>query len=149
MCFTAKEVCRTPEYIELLTTFNSVLNKYKEVKKENKILNQDFHSLQLHNESLISEVKSYVNIHDDLDKIKKIHSKTVKENENLKEKNLSLEKEISEVKAKYEEISANVKEFNKGKESFMICLNIKIMIRISLVWVLMKLLQRKDQRNPK
>src|SRR2546430_16674361 len=34
----------------------------------------------------------------------------------FKEKNLCLEKEISEVKAKYEEISANVKEFNKGKE---------------------------------
>src|SRR5438270_9979024 len=39
-----------------------------------------------------------------------------KKNENLKEQNLCLEKEISEVKAKYEEISANVKEFNKGKE---------------------------------
>src|SRR5438270_7029550 len=39
-----------------------------------------------------------------------------KENEHLKEKNLCLEKEISEVKIKYEEISANVKEFNKGKE---------------------------------
>src|SRR5436190_685935 len=116
MCFTAKEVCRTPEYIELLTSFNSVLNKYKEVKKENKILTQDVHTLQLHNEFLISEVKTFVNIHDVLDKIKKIHSKTVKENENLKEQNLCLEKEISEVKAKYEENSANVKEFNKGKE---------------------------------
>src|SRR3954468_1517080 len=116
MCFTAKEVCRTPEYIELLTAFNSVLNNYKEVKKENKILTQDSQSLQLHNESLISEVKSFLHIQDDLDKIKKIHYKTVKENENLKEKNLSLKKEISEVKVKYEEISANVKEFNKGKE---------------------------------
>src|SRR3954470_10606849 len=90
MCFTAKEVCRTPEYIELLTAFNSVLNKYKEVKKENKSLTQDVHNLQLHNESLISEVKTFVNIHDDLDKIKKVHSKTVKENEHLKEKNLCL-----------------------------------------------------------
>src|SRR3954463_5078917 len=95
MCFTAKEVCRTPEYIELLTAFNSVLNKYKEAKKENKILTQDAHNLQLHNESLISEFKSFINIQDDLDKIKKTHYKTVKENENLKEKNLSLEKEIS------------------------------------------------------
>src|SRR5436190_17801994 len=29
---------------------------------------------------------------------------------------MCLEKEASEVKAKYEEISANIKEFNKGKE---------------------------------
>src|SRR3954463_16461215 len=148
MCFTAKKVCRTPEYIELLTAFNSVLNKYKEVKNENKSLTQDVHNLQLHNESLISEVKTFVNIHDKLDKIKKVHYKTVKENEHLKEKNLCLEKEISEVKAKYEEISANVKEFNKDKKNFMICLSFKIMIRTSLVWVLIKILQRKFQRNP-
>src|SRR4051812_38217069 len=116
MCFTAKEVCKTPEYIELLTAFNTVLNKYKEVKKETKILTQDSHNIQLHNESLISEVKTFLHIQDELDKIRKIHSKTVKENENLKEKNLCLEKEISEVNAKYEEISTNVKKFNKGKE---------------------------------
>src|SRR5436189_2422497 len=90
-CFTAKEVCRTPEYIELLTAFNTVLNKYKEVKKENKILTQDAHNLQLHNESLISEVKSFLHVQDDLNKIKKIHSNTLKENENLKKKNLCLE----------------------------------------------------------
>src|SRR5438270_12561482 len=87
MCFTAKEVCKTPEYIELLKAFNNVLNKYKEVKKENKSLTQDAHNLQLHKESLISEVKSFLHVKDDLDKIKKIHSKTVKENENLKGKN--------------------------------------------------------------
>src|SRR3954464_11467525 len=116
MCFTVKEVCKTPEYIELLTAFNSVLNKYKEAKKENKSLTQDVHNLQLHNDSLIAEVKTFVNIHDDLDEIKKEHKKTVKENEHLREKNLSLEKEASEIKAKYEEISVNVKEFNKGNE---------------------------------
>ena len=116
MWFTAKEVCKTPEYIELLTAFNSVLNKYKEVKKENKSLTQDAHNLQLHNESLIKEVNTFLHIQDNLDDVKKIHKKTVNENENLKGKNLCLEKEISEVKAKYEEISANVKEFNKGKE---------------------------------
>src|SRR5436190_5561102 len=116
MCFTVKEVCKTLEYIELLTAFNSVLNKYKEVKKENKSLTQDAHNLQLHNESLIKEVNTFLHIQDDLDNVKKIHKKTIKENEHLKEKNLCLEKEISEVKAKYEEISANVKEFNKGKE---------------------------------
>src|SRR3954471_935539 len=38
MCFTAKEVCKTPEYIELLRAFNDVYKKYKEVKKENKVL---------------------------------------------------------------------------------------------------------------
>ena len=38
MCFIAKEVCKTPEYIELLRAFNDVYKKYKEVKKENKIL---------------------------------------------------------------------------------------------------------------
>src|SRR4051812_15710982 len=116
MCFTVKEVCKTPEYIELLTAFNSVLNKYKEVKKENKSLTQDAHNLQLHNETLISEVNTFLHIQDDLDNVKKIHKKTVKENEHLKEKNLCLEKEASEVKAKYEEILAIVKEFNKGKE---------------------------------
>src|SRR5436189_112001 len=116
MCFTVKEVCKTPEYIELLTAFNSVLNKYKEAKKENKSLTQNVHNLQLRNDSLISEVKTFVNIHDDSDEIKKNHKKTIKENEHLKEKNLCLEKVASEVKAKYEEISANVKEFNKGKE---------------------------------
>src|SRR3954467_6165784 len=89
MCFTAKEVCRTPEYIELLTAFNTVLNKYKEVKKENKILTQDSQSLQHHNESLISEVKTFVNIHDDLDEIKRDHSKVVKENEHLRKKLVS------------------------------------------------------------
>src|SRR3954462_12476523 len=92
MCFTAKEVCKTPEYIELLTAFNSVLNKYKKVKKENKSLTQDAQNLQLHNESLISGVKTFVNIHVDLDEIKKNHKKTVKENEHLKEKNLCLGK---------------------------------------------------------
>src|SRR5438045_6715619 len=92
MCFTVKEVCKTPEYIELLTAFNSVLNKYKEVKNENKSLTQDAHNLQLYNESLISEVKTFVNIHDDLDEIKRDHSKAVKENKHLKEKNLCLEK---------------------------------------------------------
>src|SRR3954467_7937072 len=116
MCYTAKEVCKTPEYIELLTAFNSVLNKYKEAKKENKSLTQDVHNLQLHDDSLISEVKTFVTIHDDLDEIKRDHYKTIKENKHLKEKNLCLEKEASEVKAKYEKISANVKEFNKGKE---------------------------------
>src|SRR5438270_6239352 len=116
MCFTAKEVCKTPEYIELLKDFNSVLNKYKEVKKENKSLTQDAHDLQLHNESLIKELNTSLHIQDNLDDVKKIHKKIVKENEHLKEKNLCLEKEISEVKVKYEEISANVKEFNKGKE---------------------------------
>src|SRR5256886_5889058 len=119
MCFTAKEVCKTPEYIELLKAFNSVLNKYKEAKKENKSLTQDVHNLQLRNDSLISEMKTFVNIHDDLDEIKKDHKKTIKENEHLKAKNLCLEKEASEVKAKYEEISANVKEFNKGKEKLL------------------------------
>src|SRR5204863_1003742 len=116
MCFTAKEVCKTPEYIELLKAFNSVLNKYKEVKKENKSLTQDAHDLQLHNESLIKELNTSLHIRDNLDDVKKIHKKIVKENEHLKEKNLCLEKEISEVKVKYEEISANVKEFNKGKK---------------------------------
>src|SRR4051812_38150758 len=116
MCFTVKEVCKTPEYIELLKAFNSVLNKYKEVKKENKSLTQDAHNLQLYNESLIKKVNTFLHIQDDLDNVKKIHKKTVKENEHLKEKNLCLEKEISEVKAKYKEISANVKKFNKGKE---------------------------------
>ena len=84
MCFTVKEVCKTPEYIELLTAFNSVLNKYKETKKENKSLTQDVHNLQLRNDSLISEVKTFVNIHDDLDEIKRDHYKTVKENKHLK-----------------------------------------------------------------
>src|SRR5256886_10717993 len=116
MCFTVKEVCKTPEYIELLKAFNSVLNKYKEAKKENKSLTLDVHNLQLHNESLIKEVNTFLHIQDNLDDVKKIHKKNVKGNEHLKEKNLCLEKEISEVKAKYEEISANVKEFNKGKE---------------------------------
>src|SRR5436189_5430489 len=116
MCFTVNEVCKTPEYIELLTAFNSVLNKYKEVKRENKSLTQDAHNLQLHNESFIKELNTSLNIQENLDNVKKIHKKTVKENEHLKEKNLCLEKEIFEVKAKYEEISANVKEFNKGKE---------------------------------
>src|SRR3954469_20341871 len=116
MCFTAKEVCRTSEYIELLTAFNSVLNKYKEVKNENKSLTQDAHNLQLHNESLIKDLNTSLHIQENLDNVKKIHKKTVKENEHLKEKNLCLEKEISEVKVKYEEISANVKKFNKGKE---------------------------------
>src|SRR5436189_1699054 len=34
MCFTAKEVCKTPEYIELLRAFNDVYKKYKKIKKE-------------------------------------------------------------------------------------------------------------------
>src|SRR5436190_11108438 len=100
MCFTAKKICKTPEYIELLRAFNDVYKKYKEVKKENKILTQDSQSIQDHNEFLISEVKSLLHVQDDLDKIKKIHSKVLIENEILNEKNLSLEKEISEVKAK-------------------------------------------------
>src|SRR3954463_5331437 len=116
MCFTAKEVCKTPEYIELLRAFNDVYKKYKEVKKENKVPVQDTQGLQKHSESLIEEVKSLLHVQDDLDKIKKTHFKALVENENLKTKNLSLEKEISEVNAKYEEISANVKEFNKDKE---------------------------------
>src|SRR5437588_20725 len=92
------------------------LYKYKDVKNENKILTQYAHYLQLHNESLIKELNTSLHIRDNLDDVKKIHKKVVKENEHLKEKNLCLEKEISEVKVKYEEISANVKEFNKGKE---------------------------------
>src|SRR3954464_3993472 len=102
--------------VSTLKSFNSVLNKYKEVKKENKSLTQDAHNLQLHNESLIKELNTSLHIRHNLDDVKKIHKKIVKENEHLKEKNLCLEKEISEVKVKYEEISANVKEFNKGKE---------------------------------
>src|SRR5436189_2139678 len=148
MCFTAKEVCRTPEYIELLTAFNSVLNKYKKVKKKNKILTQDSQNLQLHNESLISEVKSFLHVQDDLDKIKKIHSKTVKENENLKEKNLNHEKKFLKSKQNIRKFQPMLKNLTKAKKSFMICLSFKIMIRINLVWVLMKILQRKFQRNP-
>ena len=34
MCFTAKEVCKTPEYIELLRAFNEVYKNYNEIKKE-------------------------------------------------------------------------------------------------------------------
>src|SRR3954469_5597437 len=105
MCFTAKEVCRTPEYIELLTAFNSVLNKYKEVKKENKSLTQDVHNLQLHNESLISEVKTFVNIHDDLDEIKRDHSKVVKENKHLKGKKTYV------LKKKFLKLRPNMKKF--------------------------------------
>src|SRR4051812_29783971 len=52
MCFTAKEVCKTPEYIELHHAFNDVYKKYKEVKKKNKVLSQDTQSLQNHSESL-------------------------------------------------------------------------------------------------
>src|SRR5438270_7048954 len=98
MCFTAKEVCKTPEYIELLRAFNDVYKKYKEVKKENKILSQDTQILQKHSESLIEEVKSFLHVQDDLAKIKKVHSRDLIENENLKTKNLNLEKEISMLK---------------------------------------------------
>ena len=65
---------------------------------------------------MIEEVKSFLHVQDDLDKIKKVHSRALVEHENLKTKNLTLEKEISEVKAKYEKISTNVEKFNKDKE---------------------------------
>ena len=65
---------------------------------------------------MIEEVKSLLTVKDDFDKSMKVHSRVLVENENLKSKNLSLEKEISEVNAKYEEFFSNVIEFNKGKE---------------------------------
>src|SRR5436853_5175977 len=67
-------------------------------------------------EIMIVYIKSLLLVKDDFDKLKKTHSKLIVENDNLKAKNLSLEKEVSEIKVKYEEISLNVKEFNKGKE---------------------------------
>ena len=113
--FHCKGGMQTPEYIELLGAFNEVYRNYKEIKKEYKIVSQNNQSLQKHSESLIVEVKSLWSVKDDFDKIKKTHSRALVENENLNTKNLTLKK-ISEVKAKYEEISTNVKEFNKGKE---------------------------------
>ena len=65
---------------------------------------------------MIREIKFLLVVKDDFDKTKKIHSRLLVENESLKAKNLSLEMEVLEIKAKYEEISSNVKEFNKGKE---------------------------------
>src|SRR2546430_9947733 len=117
-CFTAKEVCKTSEYIELLTAFNSVLNKYKEVKKENKSLTQDAHNLQLHNESLITEVNTFLHIQDDLDNVKKIHKKTVKENEHLKEKNLCLEKKFLKLKSNMKKFQPMLRNLTKAKKSF-------------------------------
>src|SRR5436853_1755337 len=67
-------------------------------------------------EIMIVYIKSLLLVKDDFDKLKKTHSKLVVENDNLKTKNLNLEKEVSGIKVKYEEISLNVKEFNKGKE---------------------------------
>src|SRR5436853_2402870 len=116
MCFTAKEVCKTPEYIELLKAFHVVYKNFKEVKKDHKIISRDNDSLHQRNDSMIGEIKSLLLVKDDFDKLKKTHSKLIVENDNLKAKNLSLEKEISEVKVKYEEISLNVKKFNNGKE---------------------------------
>ena len=55
---TAKEVCKAPEYIELLRAFNEVYKNYKEIKKEYKLISQDNDSLQQRNESMIREIKS-------------------------------------------------------------------------------------------
>src|SRR5436853_2286513 len=116
MCFTANEVCKTPEYIELLKAFHQVYKNLKEVKKDHKFIRRDNNSLHQRNDFMIGKIKSLLLVKDDFDKLKKTHSKLIIENDNLKTKNISLENEISEVKTKFEEISLNVKEFNKGKE---------------------------------
>ena len=113
---TAKEVCKTPEYIEFLKAFHEVYKNFKEVKKSHKIFSRDNDSLHQRNDSMIGEIKSLLHFKDDFDKMKKTHSKMIVENDNLKSRSLSLEKEILEVKVKYEEISLKLKEFNKGKE---------------------------------
>ena len=62
MCFTAKEECRTPEYIELLRAFNEVYRNYKEIKKEYKIFSQETHAeffLDIHEYSYASNSDSY------------------------------------------------------------------------------------------
>ena len=65
---------------------------------------------------MIREIKFLLVVKDDFDKTKKIHSRLLVENESLKAKNLSLEKEVYEINAKYEEISFNVKNFDKEKK---------------------------------
>src|SRR5436190_495280 len=42
-----------------------------------------------------------------------------------------------------------LRNLTKVKKSFMICLHIKIMIEIRLVWISMKILQRKFQKKSK